>query len=56
MQAEPRLPLTCVCFCVRLFLFSRIGEYYTFVMDANRAHIDMKFFIRYEVRNRILNL
>jgi len=56
MQAEPRLPLTCVCFRVRLFLLPRIAEYHTLVMAANRAHIDMIFFIRYEVRSRILNL
>jgi hypothetical protein len=45
----------CVCFLPRLFLFFRIAEYHSFVTVANRAHIDMTFLIRYEVRNRILN-
>jgi len=56
MQAEPRLPLTCVCFRVHPFLFFRTAEYHVFVTAANRTHIDMTFLIRYEVRNRIQNL
>ena len=56
MQAEPRLPLTCVCYLVHLFLFSRIAEYHAFVTAANRACIDITFIIRYEVRKKIMNL
>lgn len=52
MQAEPRLPLTCVCFHVHLSLFFHTAEHYDFVTAANRAHTDI-FLIRYEVMNRI---